>query len=79
MNFNVAARIVIFIVAIILAYIMVPRVASLIIGGANFTADKIADLFRPFTLEGEARLEGLIRLCLYLVAGTLIVKYIWRK
>jgi hypothetical protein len=33
----------------------------------------------PFSMRGEARLEGLIKLCLYLVSITVLVKILFRN
>jgi hypothetical protein len=79
MNLSVAARILITIVAIVLTIYLVPIVTLLAIDGKIFLRESITALFRPFALEGEERLEGLIGLCLYLFAATLIIKYVWRK
>ena len=79
MNINLAWRIVIFIAAIIAAVIIVPIVASLIINGANYMAESITALFRPFTLSGRQRLQGLIELCLYLVAITFLIRFLLRR
>jgi len=79
MNINLAWRIVIFIAAIIAAVIIVPIVASLIINGTNYMAESITALFRPFTLSGRQRLQGLIELCLYLVAITFLIRFLLRR
>ena len=79
MNINLAWRIVIFIAAIIAAVIIVPIVASLIINGTNYMAESITDLFRPFTLPREARMQGLIELCIYLVTITFLIRSLFRR
>ena len=79
MNLSVAARIVISIVLIILAFLMVPRIASLAVAGANFLSESITALFRPFTLSGEARLEGLVKMCLYLIIITFLIRFLLRR
>ena len=79
MNINLAWRIVIFIVAIILSLSMVPFVASLVTSAVSFMGESITALFRPFTLSGKQRLQGLIELCLYLVAITLLIRFLIRR
>ena len=79
MNINLAWRIVIFIVAIILSLIVVPFVASLATNAISFLGENITALFRPFTLSGDARLEGLVTLCLYLVFFVILLKFFARR
>ena len=79
MNINLAWRIVIFIVAIIFSISMVPFVASLVINAFNYMGESITALFRPFTLSGRQRLKGLVELCLYLVAITFLVRFLFRR
>ena len=79
MNFNLAARIVIFIVAIIATVLLVPFVASLVTSAMSFMGERINALFRPFTLSGKQRLQGLVELCLYLVAITFLIRSLFRR
>jgi uncharacterized protein involved in outer membrane biogenesis len=79
MNINLAWRIVIFIVAIILVLIIVPVVASLATNAVSFMGESITSLFRPFTLSGDARLEGLIKMCLYLIVITFLIRFLLRR
>ena len=79
MNINLAWRIVIFIVAIIASVIIVPFVASLVTNAVSFMGESVTDLFRPFTLSGRQRLQGLIELCLYLVAITFLIRFLLRR
>ena len=79
MNINLAWRIVIFIVALILSFYMVPFVASLVTNAVSFMGERITALFRPFTLSGKQRLQGLVELCLYLVAITFLIKSLFRR
>ena len=79
MNFNLAARIVIFIVAIIATVLFVPFVASLVTSAMSFMGERITALFRPFTLSGKQRLQGLVELCLYLVAITFLIRSLFRR
>ena len=79
MNINLAWRIVIVIVAIIFSISMVPFVASLVIIAFNFMSESITAIFRPFTLSGRQRLQGLIELCLYLVTITFLIRFLFRR
>ena len=79
MNINLAWRIVIFIVALILSFYMVPFVASLVTNAFSFMGESITAFFRPFTLSGRQRLQGLIELCLYLVAFTFLIRFLLRR
>jgi hypothetical protein len=79
MNINLAWRIVIVIVAIIFSISMVPFVASLVINAFNYMGESITALFRPFTLSGRQRLQGLIELCLYLVTITFLIRSLFRR
>lgn len=79
MNINLAWRIVIFIVALILSFIVVPVVASLVTNAVSFMGESITDLFRPFTLPREARMQGLIELCIYLVTITFLIRFLLRR
>jgi hypothetical protein len=79
MNMRLAWRIVIFIVAILLSFSMVPFVASLVINAFNYMGESITALFRPFTLSGKQRLQGLIELCLYLVTFTFLIRFLLRR
>jgi hypothetical protein len=41
--------------------------------------ESITSLFRPFTLSGDARLEGLIKMCLYLIVITFLIRFLLRR
>ena len=71
------------IIAIILAVALVPLIVS---GTASLVADVIQSagegihsLFTPFAMSGEARLQGIIRLCLYLISITLLIRFLFGK
>ncbi len=76
MNINLAWRIVIFISALLLSFTMVPVVASLATNAVSFMGESVTALFRPFTLSGKARLEGLIEMCLYLIVITFLIRFL---
>ena len=79
MGLSLAWRIIIFIVALILAVIIIPVAASLITNAVNFMGESITAMFRPFALSGEDRLQGLIKLCLYLVVITFLIRFLLRR
>jgi hypothetical protein len=66
-------------VAIIAAIIIVPFSASLVTSAMSFMGESITEIFRPFTLSGRQRLQGLIELCLYLVAITFLIRSLFRR
>ena len=70
-------RIIIVILAIALLPFVVNGVAHLVTTGVNTAGEEIYRVgVEPFSRTGSARTEGVIRLCLYLIAGTLIIKYL---
>jgi len=50
--------------------------ASLITQGINSAGATINDMLRPLSQSGDARLEGLIKLCLNLVFIAILVRFI---
>ena len=67
-------RIIIIILAVAFVPMIVAGTASLIASGIQGVTVAVGNLFKPFSLTGQARLEGLIRLCLYLVIITIIFR-----
>lgn len=66
-----------------LAAIFLP---ALINGITHLTADAVdalsrgvQDMLSPLSRTGRSRTEGVIKLCLYLIAATLVVKYLLRR
>ena len=72
-------RIIIIILAIAFIPIIVTGTASLISGGIHSASEGIHSLFRPLSMSGDARLEGVIRLCLYLISITLLVRFLFGR
>ena len=72
-------RLVLSVIALIVSTIMVPAVANLTAKGIYYFRETIVKVLAPLTLSGDARLEGLISLCLYLVIITLLVRFIVRR
>ena len=79
MELNWKTRLSLSVVALIVSTIMVPTVANLTVKGIRFLRETISKVLAPLTLSGDARLEGLISLCLYLVIITLLVRFIVRR
>ena len=70
-------RIVIVILAVAFIPIIVNGTASLVTSGINEVSQNIHSLLRPFSMRGEARMEGIIRLSLYVIAVTLLVRFLF--
>ena len=71
------------VIAAILAIAFLPLVvsgtASLVTSAIHGVAAGFQDLLRPFSMSGEARLEGIIRLCLFLIAITFLVQVLFKR
>jgi len=72
-------RIVIIILAVAFIPIIVNGTASLVTSGINEVSQSIHALLRPFSMRGRARMEGIIRLSLYFVAITLLVRFLFGR
>jgi hypothetical protein len=72
-------RIVIIILAVAFVPIIVSGTASLIGSAIHSVSDGVNNLFRPFSQSGNAKLEGIIQLCLYLISIGLLARLIIRK
>lgn len=72
-------RIILSLVALFLTPIVVSMATSLAVNGVAYVNHIITGLFRPLAMSGEARLQALIKLCLYLVSITLILRFLLRK
>jgi hypothetical protein len=55
--------------------VIVPATASLIVQGINSAGATINDMLRPLSQSGDARLEGLIKLCLNLIFIAILVRF----
>lgn len=71
-------RSIIIILAIAFVPMIVAGVASLVTAGIHVVGQNVHSLLRPLSMSGDARLEGIIRLCLYLVAITLLARVLFR-
>ena len=75
-------RIIVILLAVAFLPVIVSGTANLISGAIQSTGQVIQGLFAPFSMRGDAKLEGVIRLCLYLIAIMLLGRVIftnWNK
>jgi hypothetical protein len=70
-------RIIIIILVIAFLPILINLVSQLAVQGINATTQGIKSLFDPFSMSGDARLAGVIKLCLYLIAITFLVRFLF--
>ena len=71
-------RIIAIILAVALVPIMVSGTASLVADAIQSAGEGIHSLFMPFSMSGEAMLKGIIRLGLYLISITLLIRFLLR-
>ena len=69
-------RIIIIILVIAFLPILINLVSQLAVQGINAASQGIKGLFDPFSMSGDAKLGGVIKLCLYLVAITFLVRFL---
>jgi len=67
---------IIIVLAIAFLPILINVVSMLAVQGINATIQGIQGLFDPFAMSGDAKLGGVIKLCLYLVAITFLVRFL---
>ena len=72
-------RLIILILAIAFIPMIVSGTASLVSSGTHSVAESIHSLLRPLSMSGDARLEGLIRLCFYLISITLLINFLFGR
>lgn len=72
-------RIIIIILAVAFIPIIISGTASLISSGIHGVGQSIHSLLRPLSQPGDARLEGIIRLCLYLISITLLARFLFGR
>jgi hypothetical protein len=72
-------RLIIVVLAVALMPVIVSGTATLIANGIQAVGQGIHSLFKPLSMSGDARLEGLIRLCLYLISITLLVRFLFGR
>ncbi len=59
--------------------LVVDGTASLVANGIYSFGKSVTSLLHQLSLPGKARLEAVIRICLYLIAVTFLVKVLMRK
>jgi len=68
------------IIIVLLAVAFVPPIvagtAGLIMDGIHIVSQGIHSLFEPLTASGEAKLEGILTLCLYLIAIMFLFRFL---
>jgi hypothetical protein len=52
-------------------------VSQLAVQGINTATQGIKGLFDPFSMSGDAKLGGIIKLCLYFIAITFLVRFLF--
>lgn len=71
------------VILVILAFAFLPLVvagtASLVSSAIYGVAGTFQGLLSPFSMSGGARLEGIIRLCLFLISITFLVQVLFGK
>ena len=72
-------RAIIIILASAFVPVIISGVAALVTSGIHGISQGIHSLVSPLSMSGDARLEGVIRLCLYLLAAALIIKSLLGK
>ena len=70
-------RTIIIILAIALLPIIVSGAASLIMSGIHGVGESIHSILSPLSMRGEAKLKGIIELCLYLVSITILIRFLF--
>lgn len=80
LNLRLIAQVAILIFTIVLVpTVIIPAAAELITSGIESAGKTINDVLMPLSRGGEARLKGLVQLCLYLIFITLVVKLFLKK
>ena len=72
-------RIIIIILAVAFLPLIISGTASFVSGGIHSASEGIHSLLRPLSTSGDQKLEAVIRLCLYLVALTLLARVIFGR
>jgi len=60
--------------AVALVPLIIKGIARLTVRGINAVSNGIESLIHPLSMTGDARMEGIIQLCLYLIVVMLVVK-----
>lgn len=69
-------RSIIIILAVAFIPIIISGTAALVTSGIHGISQWIQSLISPFSETGDAKLQGLIRLALYLITITLLVRFL---
>ena len=69
-------RIIIILLTVASLFILVPLATQLTIQVIHAITQGIQNLLLPLSLSGDARLEGTIKLCLYLIGITFLVRFL---
>ena len=71
----------IIVIGLALAFIplIVKGIASLTVRGVHAVSHGIESLLGPLSMTGDARMQGLIELCLYLIVVVLLAKVLSRS
>ena len=72
-------RLIVIILAIAFLPLMVNGIATLVTEAINAAVHGIQNLLSPFSMSGHRKVEGVIRLCLYLVGVTMLVRFLMRR
>jgi hypothetical protein len=67
-------RIIIVLLAVAILPKLVGATAALIMNGVDIMSQGIQSLFEPLSRSGEAKLEGILELCLYFFGITLLFR-----
>ena len=70
-------RIIIIILAIAFVPIIISGTASLITSGIHEVGESIHSILRPLLMRGEAKLKGIIELCLYFISITILIRFLF--
>jgi hypothetical protein len=70
-------RLIIILLAIAFVPMIVAGTASLVTQGITSVGHSISSLLSPLSMSGSARIEGIIRLCLYLVSILILVRFLF--
>jgi len=72
-------RLIIIIAAIALVPVIVSGAASLVSSGIYSIGESVNSFLWLLSQGGEARLEGVIRICLYLIFITLLIRFLFGR
>lgn len=72
-------RAIIIILAMAFIPIIISGTAALVTSGIHGVTQGIHSLLSPFSMTGDERLEGLLRLCLYLITITLLARFLFGR